>query len=360
MEALSLPISQPLHLFSLRRILLEHLFCLDLEPFGFGATDNSYQSFFQRYETLCSIAIKKQHGARNTTHAEVLEAVELLRSHTALPRHELIQKIKKEQESSGGDHGDSAIAVLDLSASLWLMQSIGPYEGAISLEQPIPWSEGPLSSLIEWSQIIDSHRGPSYASDDYVKLPQSFTAAQLELTAGIEVRWTSNMADHLRLSEDDTRLSIFHHASILELHKLSPHETFPASLADETLRTIALLIPPVLGQPNSWFVAKTKAAGKRLVDASAGTCHRLNSSDRHIENFAFWRERLILLKRTFDEAEPRTLKQLWHDDRKKTQWFTFWVAVLVLFLTIFFGIVQSAAGIVQAWASVAALNRSAS
>ena len=46
----------------------------------------------------------------------------------------------------------------------------------------------------------------------------------------------------------------------------------------------------------------------------------------------------------------------WYDDRKKVQWYTFWVAFLVLVLTVFFGIIQSAAAIVQAWAQVKALS----
>ena len=42
----------------------------------------------------------------------------------------------------------------------------------------------------------------------------------------------------------------------------------------------------------------------------------------------------------------------WYDDRKKVQWYTFWVAALVLLLTIVFGLVQSVSGVVQAWAAV--------
>jgi hypothetical protein len=41
--------------------------------------------------------------------------------------------------------------------------------------------------------------------------------------------------------------------------------------------------------------------------------------------------------------------------RKRVQWYTFWVAVLVLLLTIVFGLIQSVSSVVQAWASVKAL-----
>lgn len=51
------------------------------------------------------------------------------------------------------------------------------------------------------------------------------------------------------------------------------------------------------------------------------------------------------------------MRQLWEDDRKRAQWFTFWVAVLVFVMTVVFGVVQSVAGIVQAWASVKGLRQ---
>ena len=65
----------------------------------------------------------------------------------------------------------------------------------------------------------------------------------------------------------------------------------------------------------------------------------------------------MVLKQTFDDSEPHKLSHWWYDDRKKVQWYTFWIAALVLVLTIVFGLIQSIAGVVQAWASVKALNR---
>lgn len=64
-----------------------------------------------------------------------------------------------------------------------------------------------------------------------------------------------------------------------------------------------------------------------------------------------------MLKQIFDDSEPHTLTHWWYDDRKRVQWYTFWIAALVLVLTIVFGLIQSTAAIVQAWASVKALGK---
>lgn len=189
---------------------------------------------------------------------------------------------------------------------------------------------------------------------DSVKLPLSFTTAHLEQIAGIRIRSTHNLAHHLLRRDDDTTLMLFHHVSTLQQH-IRTNKVLPPGLAEETIRTIALLLPPSLGKPNLWF---QQGQQRHCLDAQAGMCERLNSSERQIDKFHYWRDRLVLLKRTYDEAESKNLTQLWHDDRRKTQWFTFWVAVLVFIMTIFFGVIQSIAAIVQAWASVQSLEAS--
>ena len=130
-------------------------------------------------------------------------------------------------------------------------------------------------------------------------------------------------------------------------------EVFPAGVLEETLRTLSLLIPPTDKKVVSWFDQKQKMFN---LDPKACRSGYLNSSNRQIENFSYWRDRLVVLKQVFDESEPKTIKQWWNDDRKRVQWYTFWIAALVLFLTIVFGLVGSIASVVQAWASVRGLG----
>jgi hypothetical protein len=60
----------------------------------------------------------------------------------------------------------------------------------------------------------------------------------------------------------------------------------------------------------------------------------------------------MILEEAFDRSEPANIAPWWYDRRKKVQWYTFWVAILVLILTIMFGLIQSITGIIQAWASM--------
>jgi hypothetical protein len=124
-------------------------------------------------------------------------------------------------------------------------------------------------------------------------------------------------------------------------------------MIDETLRTLALLIPHSDQRSRKWFKKLQRSSN---LDPKAGKCGPLNSKGRQIGEFRYWRDRLVLLKQAFDDTEPQTIAQWWQDDRKKVQWYAFWVALLVLILTIFFGLIQSITGLVQAWASVYMLS----
>jgi hypothetical protein len=48
--------------------------------------------------------------------------------------------------------------------------------------------------------------------------------------------------------------------------------------------------------------------------------------------------------------------QLWADRRNPQQWLTFWIAMMVLVLTILFGIISTVMGFLQAWASIESLK----
>lgn len=85
------------------------------------------------------------------------------------------------------------------------------------------------------------------------------------------------------------------------------------------------------------------------MDRRLTRCGNLNRCHRQVQNFKFWRDRLVILKQAYDEATPSTLSQWWHDRRNGVQWYTFWVAVLVLTLTIFFGLIQSIEGALQVY-----------
>lgn len=123
---------------------------------------------------------------------------------------------------------------------------------------------------------------------------------------------------------------------------------YPDGLVNETLRTLALLFPQsefsssIRDSNNKrvWFEKLCSVSSPCLVDPQVALCGNLRAEERQIERFAYWRDRLIILKQMYDDATPKTIKQWWHDRRNGERWFTFWVAVLVLMITITLGLVQ--------------------
>lgn len=86
-----------------------------------------------------------------------------------------------------------------------------------------------------------------------------------------------------------------------------------------------------------------------ILDKNLIKCGTLDVRSRQIEQFEFWRDRLVILKQAHDDATPRTLPQWWHDRRNGVQWYTFWVAILVLVLTVVFGLIQCIEGGLQVY-----------
>lgn len=82
---------------------------------------------------------------------------------------------------------------------------------------------------------------------------------------------------------------------------------------------------------------------------AARRCGSLGIVEHQIDQFVFWRDRLVILKHAYDEATPKGLPQWWYDRRNGVQWYTFWVAILVLILTVMFGIIQCIEGGIQVY-----------
>lgn len=125
---------------------------------------------------------------------------------------------------------------------------------------------------------------------------------------------------------------------------ISPN--FPCGLVIETLNTLALLFPE-----NNSAVRDSyrKLPMFKNLDPQLFECGHLKTDDRQIEGFIFWHDRLVVLKQVFDEATPRTIPQWWYDRRNGIQWYTFWVAIVVVSLTLFFGLIQSVEGALQVY-----------
>jgi len=122
---------------------------------------------------------------------------------------------------------------------------------------------------------------------------------------------------------------------------LSSSTIFPDGFVEETLQTIALLFPKVTGNKarvKRWY--KRKAPGDE-ADPVALDCGK---ASRRIEEYKFWRDRLVLLKEAYDESRPQSITQWWHDRRDGLQWYALWLAI---FFTVLFGLIQSIEGAIS-------------
>lgn len=135
---------------------------------------------------------------------------------------------------------------------------------------------------------------------------------------------------------------------------------FPDGFVNETLHTLALLFPQsefgnanrrILGSKPKWFKKLRQEHQDIVIDPRLILCGTLKAEDRQIESFRFWRDRLVILKQAYDDATPQTVSQWWHDRRNGVQWYTFWVAIVVLAITTFLGVVQCVEGGLQAYNS---------
>jgi hypothetical protein len=111
---------------------------------------------------------------------------------------------------------------INLVARLVLMTKFGDLSHECSGGRHVEWSHGTLLEFVH-----DYFSCPPALGHERIKLEKSFNALNLQRIAGIEIWWTDNLADHLRMMDDDRAIAVFRHASFLEyqLHKyVSPRK----------------------------------------------------------------------------------------------------------------------------------------
>ena len=240
----------------------------------------------------------------------------------------------------------SATNSIFLTVRLWLMLNVG----SSAILTLFPGRSSP-----EWMEdqslddFIDSCFPASEWGPRLSQWPFSLNAYNLERVGGFELVWTDHLADHLYLNEDLGTISVYHHVQVLRglLHAKSPDQALPDRLLLETLQTLALIIPRANRDCKKWF-EKVHTKYAENIDHGAGDVELLHWA-RSPEKYKFWGQRLITIKMAYDASEPKNLGQWWHDRRRRVEWYTFWVAVLVVFLTIVFGLIQSITGVLQVY-----------
>ena len=197
----STPISK-----GLRHIIIDKVFKIDRVETQHYNNENLDCYFNDWYEDQCEAAARQ---VSIKTHGEILYIIALLQD-CGSSKEGILEKIRLTDTESPEEYINASI---ELAARLWLTISIGSLRQTLTPGNTVIWQEGQLC------RIVDRVICPTTIADDHVRLPKVFNAANIESIAGIQVLWTSDLADHLCLTDDDTKLKLYHQVSFLELHK---------------------------------------------------------------------------------------------------------------------------------------------
>ena len=202
---------------SARQAIIENIFDLRITAKDFNIKYNTFEAYFSDWFGEKCEGAENEVGMR--TLQEVVQLIAYLRSAPNEKKGFIKERFRQlTSTTSYSQLNDEKLldALLDLAAGLYLTVSIGSLQNSLTPGRAIAWED-------DWTLAEKVHTSlwPAPQLSEHVKLPKSFTAVNLERIAGIKIVWTSNLADHLSLTSDDTKLILFHQASFLELHKLS-------------------------------------------------------------------------------------------------------------------------------------------
>jgi hypothetical protein len=201
-----------------RRLIASSIFSVDLSKDEYPHIVQGLDAYFlQWFIPQCQGCAPKMSPALDT-YAGILNAIALLKK-DGISSESFIAKLGSSLSSTEDPPNDEELeACMILAARLVCMLSIGHVKNFV-----------PPGTVLEWSGSADckikDHVKAQFSTNFEevdIKLPRLFNAMNLERIAGIEICWSSNLADHLMMKEDDTVVTIFYHAAFLKVQSMSP------------------------------------------------------------------------------------------------------------------------------------------
>lgn len=188
--------------------------CHELWGIGFCSpiTGIDFTAFWHYYFKTITSSLH-DGGCRVTirTHRDAIEMANLLKE--GATRLEIKQRLRSKLDAKH-INDESLENSIDLAASLAAMCDCGASSHGLSGSTEIQWRHDSLRDFLAKT----FHVRPILALEK-IKLETTFTARNLNRIAGLEIIWTDNLVDHLRLTDDDTKVYVFHHASFLEAQR---------------------------------------------------------------------------------------------------------------------------------------------
>jgi hypothetical protein len=175
-----------------------------------------WEGYFEYYFSECvtAMSVGRLHWVLKT-HKDIVRMVEKLWDPEST-RESIKDRERDRMATSHAQIDDQVIyGAIDLAARLGFMTLIGSSEQVYRGEERcVTWSSGRLEAVlaVEFS-------GDGLLKKEHVKLERLFNACNLDRIAGLQIIWTHNLANHLRVQNDDKDVSIFHYASFLNSQK---------------------------------------------------------------------------------------------------------------------------------------------
>ena len=351
-----------------KRILIESVFGTDA---GDRSAFDDYSSFFKN--EIAVLRNVKYNASKSDdwplpikTYAHLVDVIHCLQNQSDTSTwDQMTQHTQNALPLMFGANQDLR-SCIELALRLWLTVNFrNPSESSLGGHAPcIIWNQHETLPQCLARRFVPQI--PGVLTDK--RLSPRFTAAAMVSICGLRIEWTSSLDDHLRLDREHKCLWLFRHFDVLNMraepNRACPfglqcswdHSTasagsaiigptsvkqaspMPLELFEETRRTFDLLFP------------LRESTSQKLLKSLHPHWSDLVRGDRQLElsAFPYWRHRLLVLHEDVFEAEADGLMQLWRDRRDPQKFWTFWIALVVFWLTM----VSTVASIVQTWASL--------
>jgi hypothetical protein len=204
-QIISRRLSNPPITASGRRALIAAMFTIPADREDLGGVDDRFGAYFTSwFEDQCGDATG---SVSKMTIGDMLGIITLVSDN--LETRETIQSkvLQLHQQRFKETEVDMAIT---LAARLWSISYIDGHKPPFITGKTIDWRIGSLNGTLA------AHFQP--LSTDKGKLPSFFTAEKIDRIAGIQILWTGNLLDHLRMINDDKAVYLFHQVSFLAIH----------------------------------------------------------------------------------------------------------------------------------------------
>jgi hypothetical protein len=196
-------ISNPPITASGRRALIAAIFAIPADNEQLGGSEDAFSAYFTSwYEDQCS-----DSTVSKMTIGDILSIMTLVRGNLET-RQSLRNKALQIHQQQFREH-EIDIAIT-LAARLWSLSYVDGRKPPFSTGNAIDWIAGSLNdTLAAYFQPSSTEKG---------KLPRFFTAEKFDRIAGFKIIWTGNLLDHLKMTDDDKAVYLFHQVSFLALH----------------------------------------------------------------------------------------------------------------------------------------------